>query len=357
MKTGIAHLPLHTGKAPRWLFSRMKKLASEITLVMVYEHGTKEFLNRLSDPFWFQAFGCVLGFDWHSSGVTTTVCGALKEGLKDVSKELGLYVCGGKGARSRKTPQEIEAIGLNRGVKVDPSKLVYASKMSAKVDSAALQDSYDLYQHSFIFDREGRWVVVQQGMNTQTRWARRYHWLGESVQNFVCEPHSAICCDHKSKSLNMVARESKDCRQVSAELAKEQPEKIVREFVKLKTLNLSAHHYVSPGDIKEHNLRRILEKTYEQRPENFESLLGLAGVGPKTVRALALISELIYGKSSSIEDPVRFSFAHGGKDGHPYPVNRKGYDRSIDMLKEAVNESRIGHTEKLKALRRLHEVF
>lgn len=357
MKTGIAHLPLHYGKAPTWLFSRMKNLAAQITLVIVREYGTDEFLNKLSDPFWFQAFGCVLGFDWHSSGLTTTVCGALKEGLKDISPEIGLFICGGKGAVSRKTPLEIEEIALKRQIEIIPAHLIYASKMSAKVDSAALQDGYQLYHHCFIFTKQGNWVVIQQGMNTATRWARRYHWLGTEVEDFVCEPHKAICCDHRSEVLNMVARESEECRQVSTILANDKPTKVIREFTQIKQLNLPSYHAVSWDDIRNQNLRKILEKTYERKPDNFEALLGIEGVGPKTIRALSLISEIIYGKPASFRDPVRFSFTHGGKDGHPYPVNREQYDLSIQILKDAISLAKIGRTEKLGALKRLSNII
>jgi uncharacterized protein len=353
MRTGIAHLPLHGGKAPAWLFKRMTKLAAEISYILIKEHGTQEFLRRLSDPYWFQAFGCVLGFDWHSSGVTTTVCGALKEGLKESSKELGIFVCGGKGGTSRKTPHEIAFVGEHDSLQVDPQSLIYASKMSAKVDSAALQDGYNLYHHNFIFDREGRWAVIQQGMNTDNRWARRYHWLQEEVKDFVCEPHAAICCDHTKPILNMIAVESEGTRQVSAELATQSPVEVVKQWTQLQRMDMPSHHPVSLKDIKPENLHKILEKTYEHKPQNFEGLLAVPGVGPKTIRALSMISELIYGKPSSIKDPVRFSFAHGGKDGHPYPVNRKGYDESIAILKEAIDQANIGQTDKIKALKSL----
>ena len=358
MRTGIAHLPLHYGKAPAWLFGRMKKLAAEISYVIVKEYGTDEFLNRLSDPYWFQAFGCVLGFDWHSSGLTTTVCGALKEGLKDVSQEIGVFVCGGKGGTSRKTPLEIDDIGSRRLIKADPGKLIYCSKMSAKVDSAALQDGYQLYHHAFIFNSEGKWAVVQQGMNVETKWARRYHWLGDEVKDFVCDPHKAICCDHSSNEvLNMVAFESGPCRTMSARLACEGPDEVMEQFSKIAQLNLSKNHPVSLCDIRKENLRKILEKTYENHPDGFEALLGTEGVGPKTIRALALISELVHGKPASFTDPVRFSFAHGGKDGHPYMVATRHYDTSIQILKDAVNCAKLGRSEKLAALKRLNEIF
>ena len=357
MKTGITHLPLHSGRAPAWLFARMKRLAAEISLIIVDEYDTDEFLKRLSDPFWFQAFGCVLGFDWHSSGLTTTVCGALKEGLRDISKEIGLFVCGGKGGTSRKTPLEIEEISSKRKIAVPPEQLVYSSRMSAKVDSTALQDGYQLYHHCFVFNQKGSWAVIQQGMNVSSRMARRYHWLGRDVEDFVCEPHKAICCDRRGEALNAVAKKSEGFRSVSAILANEEPKKVVEEYARLRQLNLPLRHSVSLDDIKSQNLRRILEKTYEKRPGNFEALLGIRGVGPKTIRALSLISELVYGKPASFEDPVRFSYAHGGKDGHPYPVNKKEYDLSIQILREAVNHAGIGRTEKLKALRRLNESF
>ncbi|MCM8765974.1 MAG: DUF763 domain-containing protein [Candidatus Omnitrophica bacterium] len=355
MKRGIAYLPLHYGKAPSWLFRRMKILAREIVLIMVKEWGTGEILDRLSDPFWFQAFGCVLGFDWHSSGLTTTVCGALKEGLKDVSSEIGIFVCGGKGGNSRKTPQEIEKIADKRIIKVSPEKLIYASRMSAKVDSTALQDGYQIYHHCFIFTPEGKWCVIQQGMNEDTGWARRYHWLSEELKDFVCEPHKAICSDHKGRVLNLVAKESESAREMSAILAGEKPEKVIGEFEKIRELKLSSQHPVSYQDIHPENLRKILLRTYAEKPENFEKLLSMEGVGPKTIRALALISELIYGKEVSVRDPVCFSFAHGGKDGYPYPVNRKEYDLSIQILKDCLNQARIGVYEKLNALRRLSE--
>jgi hypothetical protein len=353
MRTGIAHLPLHYGKAPSWLFGRMKQLAREITFIIVKESGTDSFLHKISDPFWFQAFGCVLGFDWHSSGLTTTVCGALKEGLKDAGKDLEIFVCGGKGGTSRKTPQEIAALGEKRLISACPENLIYASKMSAKVDNTAVQDGYQLYQHTFILTKAGKWAVVQQGMNENTRWARRYHWLGEKVADFVCEPHQAICCDHQAETLDMVAKLSAQTRKVCAKLAQDSPEKVVKEFSRIRDLKLPRRHSVSLSEIRPENLQKILLKTYERKPENFEKLLSIEGVGPKTIRALALVSELIYGAKPSWQDPVRFSFAHGGKDGHPYPVDRKNYDQSIQILKEAVNEAKVGHSEKLLAIKRL----
>ncbi|MFQ6015264.1 MAG: DUF763 domain-containing protein [Anaerolineae bacterium] len=351
MRTGIASLPLHYGKTPPWLFKRMSRLARQIAIVMVEEFGTTEMLSRLADPFWFQALGCVLGFDWHSSGLTTTTCAALKEGLKGLQNELGLYVAGGKGATSRRTPAEVEAQGEN--LSVDPAGLVYASRMAAKVDSAALQDGYQIYHHTFLFDREGHWCVVQQGMNTTTRYARRYHWLDDKVQDFVCEPHAAVCCDQTGNPLNMVATESEEARRTSTLLSQEKPWRLVQELKKLQTLDLANHHEVLLSDINPDRLGSIFLKTYERQPGDFEVLLGMSGVGPKTIRALSLVAELVYGVKPSFRDPVRYSFAHGGKDGYPYPVDRKNYDRSIDTLQRAIKQAQVGNREKLEALKRL----
>lgn len=352
MRTGVANLPLHYGKAPRWLFSRMVKLAREITIVIVSDFGPEEMLRRLSNPFWFQAFGCVLGFDWHSSGLTTTVCGALKEGIKDISFDLGLVVAGGKGAASRKTPDEIFKTGDT--FKVEPSPLIYASRMTAKVDNNALQDGYQLYHHCFVFTRNGSWAVVQQGMCEATRYARRYHWLGEGVKDFVCEPHAAICCDQKKSALNMVAQESKTARETVTALSKEKPDTLVRELKKIQTLSLPSRHEIQGGDINPDRVGQVLLKTYDRQPEEFSVLLGMPGVGAKTIRALSLIAELVYGVKPSFRDPARYSFAHGGKDGHPYPVDREIYDGSIEILQKAIEHSKVERTEKMGAIRRLN---
>jgi len=354
-KTGIAYLPLHGGKAPAWLFQRMVKLAREVIYILCLEYGRKEILHRLSDPFWFQAFGCVLGFDWHSSGITTTVCGAIKEALKDISKELGIFAVGGKGKVALKTPQELEKIGNWFGLEVSP--LVYTSRLAAKVDNVALQDGYELYHHTLVFTGDGAWCVIQQGMNPAQRYARRYHWLGEKVKSFVCEPHSAICAVKKEKLvLNLVAKESEATRKHSLDLVQEKPEKILKEWKKISTLYLPNRHYLLYRDINPRRLQGNLRKIAEVSPQNFESLLGIKGVGAKTLRALALIAEIIYGVKPSFKDPARFAFAHGGKDGHPYPVNRKLYDQSIEILKEAINAAKIGHTEKMKVLKRLYKI-
>lgn len=355
MKTGKVDLPLHYGNAPRWLFSRMKRLAGELTQAIVLEYGAAGMLERLSDPYWFQALGCVLGFDWHSSGLTTTTCGAVKEGIRGREEELGLFVTGGKGATSRKTPVEIAAWGERTGSDADP--LIYASRTAAKVDSAAVQDGYQIYHHVFFFDAKGNWAVVQQGMNEETRMARRYHWLSKTVSDFVCEPHAAVCCDARGRTLNLVARKSEDTRQASTELACQEPQWLLAELEHLKTLALPSRHAVSLSDIDPGRLKRIFLKTYAAQPAGFEALLVLPGVGAKTLRALSLIAELIYGKAPSFADPARYSFAHGGKDGTPYPVDRALYDRSIESLARAIRRARLGQTEELQAFKRLERVF
>jgi hypothetical protein len=351
MRTGTAHLPLHYGKAPSWLFQRMRSLSREITLFIIDAYGVDEMLLRLSDPFWFQAFGCALGFDWHSSGLTTTVCGALKEGIRGMEKELRLYIAGGKGKASRKTPQEIEEICDQKSI--DGTPLVYASRMSAKVDSAAVQDGYQIYHHTFFFTDHGFWAVVQQGMNEKTRYARRYHWLSHGVKDFVCEPHWAVCCDQRNEGLNLVALESEKTRQAMTELSHERPEFLINEGKRATELNLPMEHSIPMEEIHTERFEKIFTQIYDHSPKNFEELLGIQGVGPKSLRALSLISELIYGVQPSFRDPARFSFAHGGKDGHPYPVDKKVYDKTIEVLKCAIEKARVGDREKVEAIRRL----
>jgi len=342
---------LHGGKAPRYLFERMVPLSREIVIFVAREFGREEVLRRLSDPYWFQAFGCVLGFDWHSSGLTTTVCGALKEGLRDVGAELGIFVAGGKGATSRKTPAEITATCERLGR--DPEPLVYASRISAKVDNSAVQDGYQLYHHSFVFTDKGQWCIVQQGMSDATSMARRYHWLSDNVRDYVNEPHAAICCDTVAPTLNLVAAQSADVRSASALLAGEKPEVTLDALGHLPSLEMPRRHEVSTGDINPQYLAKVLLRTYERAPADFESLLSIEGVGAKTLRALALTSELIYGARASHDDPARFSFAHGGKDGTPYPVDRQTYDKTIEVMRQALNGARIDRNEKVHAFRRL----
>ena len=353
-RRGVAQLPLHGGKAPRWLFARMKKLAGAIAEAVCHEFGPDELLDKLADPYWFQAFGCVLGFDWHSSGLTTVACGALKDALSDRGKDLGVYVAGGKGRASRKTPAEIETFAAAASRTLDVPRLVYASRMSAKVDSAAVQDGYQLYHHMFCFTDAGNWAVVQQGMNEATRLARRYHWLGSAVEDFVSEPHKGIAAEETHPLLNMVAAESEDSRRASSSVARLHPDEVLKTFESLPLLELPARHELLVGeDVHPKHLRKILITTYESRPENFERLLAMPGVGAKTVRSLALIGELIYGAKPSFRDPARFSFAHGGKDGIPFPVDRRTYDRSLTVLNESISRAKLGHSERLRALEAL----
>ncbi|MEO0226643.1 MAG: DUF763 domain-containing protein [candidate division WOR-3 bacterium] len=365
MRTGIADLPLHYGKAPRWLFEKMARLSRAIIEVIIAEYGPEEFLRRISDPYWFQAFGSVLGFDWHSSGVTTTVCGAMKEGTKDIAFELGLFFCGGKGATSRKTPKEIEIIAEKLGR--DPKNLIYASKISAKIDNTCVQDGYNLYHHMFIFTKNLDWAVIQQGMSVapltnylsprgrgeinRKRTARRYHWLSLNLNSYVCEPHNAVCCDIIQPCLNMVAEESEESRKVVTEISKAKPEKILKETEMI--LKMPSRHPVLQIDINPKYFYKILLKTYESSPADFENLLQIEGIGPKTLRALALIGELIYGAKPSFRDPARYSFAHGGKDGYPYPVDKETYNHSISFLEFAIRRARLDETDRLKALRKI----
>ncbi len=351
------NLPLHGGKAPLWLFTRMKKLSREIISMIVSEYGSREMLCRLSDPLWFQALGCVLGFDWHSSGVTTTVCGALKESIKGLEKDLGFFIAGGKGGTSRKTPSEIENAASLMGK--DFNNLIYSSKIVAKVDSNALQDGYQLYHHTFIFTTDGKmWSVIQQGMNEENKMARRYHWISEGLKSYILEPHRAICCNKKGRAINLVATESEKARETVTLLSCEKPVNIIKDLKKVRNFldnhyTLPTRHHIRLHDMDLKRLETIFTSTYQRKPENFERLLALKGVGPKTIRALALISELVYGVKYSIKDPVRFSFAHGGKDGIPYPVDRENYNRSIEILHKAVRDSKIGRTEKIGAIKRL----
>jgi hypothetical protein len=331
----------------------MVRLSREITAHIVAEYGSEEVLRRLSDPYWFQAFGCVLGFDWHSSGVTTTVTGALKEGLRGTEHELGIYAGGGKGAVSRRTPGEI--VTYCDRLSIDAQPLVYASRMSAKVDSAAVQDGYQLYHHAFFFTPSGGWCVVQQGMSDATGMARRYHWLASQLRSFVNEPHAAICAEAEAQTLNLVAEESAGTRVSSAELAREKPGVVLAALRDLPLLSMPRRHAVMIGDVNASHLDKILLKTYERAPEDFETLLGMEGVGAKTLRALALASEVIYGTAASTRDPARFSFAVGGKDGFPYPVDLETYDKTVEVLRAAVNKANIDRSERVKALKRLVE--
>lgn len=363
-RTGVANLPLHYGNAPRWLFRRMTKLAGGITRTIVYEYGKDEFLRRISDPFWFQAFSCVLGFDWHSSGTTTVTCGALKEAL--LQENVGILAAGGKGQTSRATPAEIEKLAEEVNLSTSSlEKLKYSSRMCARVDSVAIQAGYQLYHHVIIFTEDGsKWAVVQQGLDEQTRYARRYHWLSENVRNFVEEPHEGIVGFRREGDvLDMTSGESCECRKVSVDLAREgSPNELdkLRKRLKFDPKQRSLLEFIPGEELKFLHMPATvnwdaMKILYDFQPRNYEELIALRGVGPKTVRALALISELVYGKPPSWKDPVKYSFTVGGKDGVPYPVNRKVMDESIEILKAGIEEAELGREEKIKALRRLKE--
>jgi len=366
-RTGVAKLPLHYGKAPEWLTARMKKLASQIVTLILDEYGIDDFLMRVSDPFWFQALGCVLGYDWHSSGVTTVLTGVLKEAI--VPEEHGIAVCGGKGRTSRQTPLEIENVGEKFGFsECDINNLTHASKMSAKVDNTAVQAGYQLYHHAFFVTEDRKWAVVQQGMCTQDRTARRYHWLSENLSSFVVEPHSAIVGDAKRESaLDMTAKEGENCRKVSVDLVNEPTERIMRMIAPTRQKMLDEWLHFNVNDPTEKpavaflsmpvNINwKAMRNAYEFQPKDYEELLALKGIGPAAVRGLALIAELVYGAKPSWKDPVKYSFAYGGKDGVPFPVDRKAMDESIQMLRETVEASRIGDKEKMWSLQRLRKL-
>ena len=366
-KTGIANLPLHPGKAPKWLFQRMVKLSKGITDVIVYEYGRDEFLRRISDPFWFQALSCVLGFDYHSSGCTTVTCGALKEAINP--EEHGFAICGGKGKISRNTPNEIEVFGELLNISTYKiQELKYSSRMSAKVDNTAIQDGHDLYHHVFLFTEDGKWAVIQQGMNNKTNYARRYHWFSENIDGFVFEPHTAIIGENSENNvLNMVSKESIDSQKTCVDLVCDNPRHLMNDWASLTRLGSQTTLDEWNGEQKQDTKIVCLDmprsinwnkmrEIYDFQPKNYEELLGIRGIGPKTVRALALISDLIYGDSPSWRDPVKFSFAVGGKDGVPFPVNRKIMDESIDIIKNGIKQAKIGDKEKINALKRLRNL-
>jgi hypothetical protein len=365
-RTGVANLPLHGGRAPAWLTVRMRKLAKEIANIMIDEHGTTKFIQRLSDPYWFQAFGCVLAYDWHSSGVTTVVTGILKNALSP--EEHGIAVCGGKGKTSRKTPSDIAAAGEKFGFSEETIKtLTYTSKMTAKVDNTAIQAGYQLYHHAFLVTQDEKWSVIQQGMSNQDHTARRYHWLSDNTASFIVEPHNAVVGDVKRlKALNMTAENSEGARKASVDIAKEPTRKIMRLFEAARPLHQKSLQEWLPEakadpwrqTVEALNMPRnisweTMKRVYDFQPRNYEELLSVKGVGPATVRGLALVAELIYGEKPSWKDPVKFSFAYGGKDGVPFPVDRRAMDESIQLLRQAVQEAKIGDKEKTRSLQRL----
>ena len=403
--SGHADLPLHSGTVPRWLADRMMVLGTLITESLVENFGPEEVLVRLSDPLWFQSFGAVMGMDWHSSGITTSVMYALKRGLNPRAKELGIYVCGGRGKYSRMTPDEL--LGIAEAEGLDGDALVRNSKLVAKVDNNAVQDGFQLYQHNFILTRSGSWAVVQQGMNGAEKKARRYHWCSTNLRSFVEEPHSGVVGDNKGKILNLTDSKADKARSSILEMSNEEPQRIINEILQIekpaseiillqdggvtgvspvrrgseqrsasegetspslvpeqlelfpeltneRSIVMPAHHEVREQDVDLKRLGGVLATAYENQPEDFESLMLTPGLGPRILQSLALVSEVIYGTPSRFTDPARFSFAHGGKDGHPFPVPLKIYDESIRVLRDSIEKSKLGYKDKSDCIRRLH---
>lgn len=371
-RVGMADLPLHGGHVPKWLADRMTRLGTVISEAIVHHYGRDELLRRLAHPFWFQSFGAVMGMDWHSSGITTSVIGALKRGLAPLGNELGIHVCGGRGKHSRQTPHELVTIGGRVGF--DGVVLAKASRLIAKVDSAAVQDGFDLYLHGFIVTDDGRWVVVQQGMNGERRQARRYHWLSEGLKSFVEEPHAAIDGLGQGEIINLTDRRAAPSRRMQLHVLQSLgPDGIARELRGMEArdqepiesprteqpllphLIMPAHHEVRPSDVFERRLRGNLAAAADRGPTDFPELLLIPGVGPRTVQALAMVAEVVHGAPYRFTDPARFSVAHGGKDQHPFPVPLRVYDQTIQVLKSAVQKAKLGRAEELGALKRLDD--
>ncbi len=350
-RSGSATLPLHYGKVPPWLYERMSALGLSIVEVILQDYGKAEVLRRLSDPLWFQSFGAVMGMDWHSSGITTSVMGALKRSINPIAKDLGIYICGGKGKYSKETPNELLLIADKTGL--NANTLVRASKLTAKVDNTAIQDGYQLYLHNFILSDEGGWAVVQQGLNEVDGTARRYHWHSENLTSFVDDPHTAIEGVNRGQILNLTSTEAQANRTGILDISHTNSEKIMQDFA---NLILPQHHEVTAKDVDLKRLGALLYITRELQPQNFEDLLLLKGVGPRTMQSLALVSEVIHGAPSRFSDPARFSFAHGGKDGHPFPVPLHTYDETISILQKGIEKSKIGNSDKLKTVEKLHRM-
>ncbi len=381
IQRGVATFGLDYGKCPSWLFERMVKLGQQMIEVIVEEYGPEEFIKRIGDPVWFQSLGTVLAFDWNASGLTTVLTASLKESVKHRQKNLGIFICGGKGKTSLKTPQEIENYSAQIGFNQENThSLVYNSKMAAKVDSSLVQDNFDIYHHAFFFSKSGAWTVVQQGMNAQNQTARRYHWHSQKVTDLVCEPHSGISSQLRVPTLDLTSKNSGKNRKISRELVQGNYQGLMKDIQILRKhssklsqvaalkykekqmtlLNLENrefkwHPVLMENFSKSRYLEKILYKVCHQKPENYEKLLALEGVGPKTIRALSLVSEMIYGAKPSYEDPARYSFAHGGKDATPYPIEREVYDSTIDFFSRVIKAMKTNHSEKQKMINRLHQ--
>src|SRR5256714_2167176 len=335
-RSGVADLPLHGGRVPDWLAQRMTRLGTAITEAIVYDYGASAFLSRLSDPFWFQAFGAVMGMDWHSSGITTSVMGALKRGLARKADELGLYICGGRGRFSRNTPNELRSIAYRHGF--DGEALVRTSRLTARIDNNAIADGFQIYLHSFVVASNGEWAVVQQGLNDRSGMARRYHWHSASVKDFVQQPHTAIVGAHQGAIMNLVDVGAKAAQNAILEVTRERPDKSLRE---IRHLRMPAHHGVRPNDVDLKRLGAILAVAYDRGLHDFAELLLVEKLGPRTLQSLALVAEVIHGTPSRFDDPARFSFAHGGKDGHPFPVPVRTYDESLNFLRTALDRAKV----------------
>jgi hypothetical protein len=357
-RSGVADLPLHGGRVPQWLATRMTTLGTAISESVIHHYGHSAFLSRLSDPFWFQALGSVMGMDWHSSGITTSVLGALKRGLNPRANELGIYICGGRGRHSRNTPDELRAIASRTGL--DGDALVRTSRLAAKVDNNAIADGFQIYLHGFVLTKAGEWAIVQQGMNGQSRLARRYHWHSATVKDFTCEPHTAIVGPPSPNGYgvpgsvpviqNLVDERAKPAQDALLSIAGDSPQRTLSEVMKVR---LPAHHDVRAKDVDVKRLGAVLAVSYERQLRDFASLLLVENLGPRTLQSLALIAEVIHGTPTRFADPARFSFAHGGKDSHPFPVPLKTYDESIAVLRRGLDAARVGDTEKIDGMKRL----
>jgi uncharacterized protein len=347
-RSGTADLPLHGGRVPAWLAERMTRLGTALAEAVLFHYGAPELLSRLSDPFWFQALGCVMGMDWHSSGITTSVLGALQRGLNPRAGELGIYICGGRGRHSRRTPDELRAIAGRTGL--DGEALVRISRLTAKIDNTAIADGFQLYLHTFILSAAGEWAVVQQGMNDATGMARRYHWHSAAVRDFTCAPHTAIVGEPQGEIMNLVDAGAQPAQHALLEIAARAPEANLADFRKLA---MPRHHDVRAADVDLRRLGAVLATAYQREFHDFASLLLVENLGPRTLQSLALMAEVVHGAPTRFSDPARFSFAHGGKDGHPFPVPLKTYDQSISVLRRALDSARVGDADKLDGFARL----
>ena len=347
-RSGIADLPLHGGRVPQWLAERMTRLGTAIAEIVVRDYGSSAFLSRLSDPFWFQALGSAMGMDWHSSGITTSVMGALKRGLASRADELGIYICGGRGRLSRNTPQELRSIAERRGF--DGEAMVRTSRLTARVDNNAIADGFQIYLHSFIVTTTGEWAVVQQGLNDRTGMARRYHWHSASVRDFVVEPHTGIVGENQGIIMNLVDAQAKPAQTALLDIAQENPETTLRAA---RYLRMPDHHEVRARNIDLKRLGAVLAVAHERDLHDFAELLLLEKLGPRTLQSLALVAEVVHGAPNRFSDPARFSFAHGGKDRHPFPVPLKTYDESLDFLRRSLEAAKLGDKEKLEGFQRL----